>query len=205
MATVKFNEGTKNETKLDLQDGEEVIFVRPSKNAMFRVIPGGCLFFLHPGKTWVVEMVITNKRLVTIPMPPNKKNYEIESYYFKDMASARATPLNVDTMADFAVRMNEGGSSKYLEGGTFRLRATVGRIFAIGAKGLANDLVNTINEQGDAARTDLNRNQAVLSGASHYTAIKTKASKVDHSKEGHLQIRNFLVDLINECIEAANK
>jgi hypothetical protein len=206
MVTVKFNEGTKKETKLDLQDGEEIIFVRPPKNTMFRNIPTGCLSIFTGGKTWIVEMVITNKRLVTIPIPPNKKNFEIESYYFKDMASAKSKQsVNEGSFADFSVSMNTGGSSKYLEGGVFRLRATVGKIFLNAAKELGNELVNTINEQGDATRTDLNRNQALLSGASHYTAIKTKASKMDHSKSGHQQVRNYMVDLINECIEAANK
>jgi hypothetical protein len=206
MATVKFNEGTKKETKLDLQDGENIIFVRPPKNTMFRDIPGGCLFFLHPGKKWIVELVITNRRLVTIPIPPNKKNFEIESYYFKDMTSAKQKKsVDEGGFANFSVSMNTGGSSKYFEGGTFRLRATLGKALFNAAKDIANDLGNQFSQMNAMIQTQSNQMTAKDRGDRYYMEIKAKVSKTDFSKSGHQQVRNYMVDLINECTEAANK
>jgi hypothetical protein len=206
MATVKFNEGTKKETKLDLLEGEEVIFVRPPKNTMYRIIPGGCLFFLNPGKNWGIEFVVTNKRLVTIPMPPNKKNYEIESYYFKDMASAKETKSPApDKMAEFSVRMNQGGSSKYLEGGNFRLMSTMGKALLNFAKDMGTSFANQFAETNAMMQTTSNKIEAESRGDRYYTEIKAKASKTDFSKSGHFQICNYMVELINECIKAANK
>jgi hypothetical protein len=81
MATVKFDEGEKFETSLNLEEGEGVIFVKPPKSRMERSIG-------NPTRQWTVTLVITNKRVVSIPQPPNKKNYLVESFYFKDITNA---------------------------------------------------------------------------------------------------------------------
>ena len=87
---------------MDLEEGEDVIFVKPLKNKTERVLGF---------KVWTVTIVITNKRLVTIPQPPNKKNIQTESFYYKDISAAKRkaamTCSGEDTNALFSINMKE--------------------------------------------------------------------------------------------------
>jgi hypothetical protein len=215
MATVKIHEGTKNETSLDLQDDEGVIFVCPQKNLIWRNIPAGCLFFLHPGKKWKANLVITSKRLITIPLPPNKKNFAVESYYFKDMTKAKAVSQQQASqeaaMAVFSVSMKPGGNSSFLEGGQFWvcMESNLKNLFTAFKAHEAEDNARNagVYNAGFALMDEGHYTQKSID--KYYAAIekraKEKAASMDFSKAGHAQIRDCIVDLINTCVEEVNK
>ena len=94
-----------------MEDGEGVIFVKPPKNLIARAIGV---------KTWNVTAVLTNKRLVVIPQPPNKKNMQFESYYYKNIESAGKYDMGGEygtennSMAFFSIYMKSNtGNSKF--------------------------------------------------------------------------------------------
>jgi len=226
MATVKFHEGTKFETSLDLENDEDVIFVRPLKNRMMRIIPPGCLRGLlniitlgiinifKPSKNRYINLVITNKRLVTIPIPPNKKKCMVESYYFKDISGIReiaATKDDEGGSAAFSINMKSGGNSKYDEGGEFRI------FMALSAKNIFNAAKLLGKEIGDGLgkglaehvadnQTYANKLEAERTGASHYIKVSPQfieAAKIDFSDSDFNQIRDFIMELVEQGIEAA--
>ena len=239
MATVKFDEGTKFETSLNLEQGEGVIFAKPAKNRMDRMIPPGCLKGLltiitlgiinifKPNKNWKINLVITDRRLITIPMPPNKRNFAVESYYFKDMSGIKAIALKEEeavSLAKFIVSMNQGGNSRYEEGGEFwiHMAVTAKNIFNVAklaGKQIGTGLANQMEQSGAIiqahAMTDESRAQAEASGASTYTeyspnfaamekAAKARATSMDFSKSDHNQLRDYIIELVENGIKLAN-
>ena len=217
MATVKFDIGEKFETSLDLQDGEGVIFVRHTKNKLIRNMGS---------KVWDINLVITNKRLVIIPIPPNKKNKPVESYYFKEMSEAVAVKgAYADSgtrQANFIIKMKSKGESSYVEGGEFWVWMPVNAfsVFRYAFKAIFEgfkDMAATAAAHAQAeAATDASIEKAQATGASHYTQYspnyaalekeaKERAANMDFSKESHSKVRDYIVDLINVCVKDANK
>jgi len=237
MATVKIHEGTKLETPLNLEDGEGIIFVQPKANRMQRFYHSGCLMALltiitlgiisifKPTKRWYINLVITDKRLITIPTLPNKRNFEVESYYFKDMVRIKdVTESKEDEMkmAAFTINMKKGGNSKYEEGGEFWIHGapTVGKfVKGIGGGILSGlgDVAGQIVAQGAAAdKTAESRRYAEATGASTYTeysvdygamekAAKARMANVDTSNMDHNLVRDCIFELVEKGIELANK
>ena len=226
MATVKFHEGTKFETSLSLEDNENVIFVRPLKNKMMRIIPPGCLRGLlniitlgiinifFPSKTRYINLVVTDKRLVTIPTPPNKKKSIVESYYFKDISGVRevaATGDDAGGSAAFSINMKSGGSSKFDEGGEFRvfMAATAKNILNIArlaGNQISDGLGKGLAEHVADNQTYANKLEAERTGASHYMKVSPQfiaAAKMDFSDSDFTQIRDFIMELVEQGIEAA--
>jgi len=217
MATVKFDEGTKFETSLNLEEGEGVIFVRHTKNKLIRNMDS---------KVWDINLVITNNRLVIIPVPPNKKNKQVESYYFKEMSEAVAVKgAYADSgtrQANFIIKMKQTNKSSYIEGGEFWVWMSVNffsvflYMFRAIFEGI-KDMAATAAAHAEAeAATDASIEKAKATGASSYTqyspnyaalerAAKDRATNMDFSKESHTKIRDYIVDLINTCVEDANK
>ena len=211
MATVKFDEGTKIETSLDLEDGEVIIFVKPPKNLIARNVGF---------KTWNVTAIITNKRLVTIPQPPNKKNYAVESYYFKDIASAnqeRAASKSQEAMwGFFSISMKSKGNSSFMEGGKFMVRMDLGLMSFLKSFKAEIDEGSVLAKQSWAIysadmQTRENYSKAQSSGASHYVEVSPNLSKIaadaqnkDYSKFGHNQIRDYIISLVNQCVATVN-
>jgi len=216
MATVKFHEGTKNETSLNLEDGEGVVFVRPEKNSIWRTIGT---------KYWYVNLVITDKRLVTIPLPPNKNNRQVESYFFEDISGIKATPQQDKSqeasMADFAISMKGGGKSSYAEGGVFTIRMVMSffKIFGMLSKrvgtGMANEFEKSNAQMQAYHKTMESQANARATGASTYTeyspnfaamdkAAKARAENEDFSKAGHSKMRDYIVDVVSHCVAISN-
>ena len=218
MATVKFHEGTKIETSLDLEDGEGVIYSRPPQNGIYR----------NKGmtKTWEINLVLTDRRLVTIPVPPNKKSKQVESYYYKDIASISAKAAHSKDVeaiwAYFVINMKNGGNSKYEEGGTFDIRMVMNAknfltslISSFKASDAAGPQYNGFAEYAAEGKTDASRAHAEATGASHYTVYspnyakmqkeaEAKVAAMDFSKMEHNQIRDIIIDLVNQYVEIAN-
>ena len=226
MATVKFDEGTKFETSLNLEDGEGIIYARPLKCGMYRHIPGGCLLLGKTSKGWRINLVITDRRLVTIPTPPNKKNFPVESYYFKDMSSAKTVPVYTKSVeaiwAYCCINMKSGVNLPFNASGQIHIRQemTAKNMLTAWKASVAESNANGPQYNGFAeyaasGRTDSSRAYAEATGASHYTeyspnyakmqqAAQAKVAGMDFSKMGHNQIRDIIVDLVNQYVEIAN-
>jgi hypothetical protein len=227
MATVKIQEGTKKETSLELEDGEGVIFVVPIENNVMRFIAGGCLFFLKPSKVWYVNLVITDKRLIAIPVPPNKKNYKVESYYFKDMDDiVEREQSNEEAMsqAKFGLKMKQGGNSTYENDGGFSGDFTIIGKRTIGklVKGVGGGIVKGLSDQFEKsnamiqaqAKTMESKAQAEATGAATYTeyspnyaamekAAKARIDTIDTSNSDHFIMRDCVFHLVYAGMEVA--
>jgi hypothetical protein len=229
MATVKFHEGTKFETKLDLEDEETVLFVKPAKSKVYRFIEDGCLMGLltvitlgiirifKPTRRWLANIVLTNKRLVTIPIPPNKRKMPVESFYFTEISEAKVIPPTdkehgETAFAMFGINLKSGAKSSCLDGGQFWVYMTwdvqgfknFGKALL---KKLGASAMDMANEAGAVMQTKLNYDEAVASNKKYYkvvTAVKTKVEAGDCSNLGHVELRDFLVELVNDCAQAAN-
>jgi len=229
MATIKFHEGTKFETKLDLEDEETVLFVKPVKSKIYRHIQDGCLMGLltvitlgiirifKPTRQWMANIVLTNKRVVTIPIPPNKKKMPVESFYFNEISEAKIIPpadkeTGETAFAMFGINLKSDAKSSCLDGGEFWVYMTwdaqgflnAGKLLL---KKLGASAMDMANEAGAMAQTQLNYDEAVASNKKYYNvvkAVKTKVEAGDCSKFGHVELRDFLIELINDCAQAAN-
>ena len=213
MATVKIHEGTKIETSLDLQDDEGVIFVSPEKNKLWRFVPLGCF---KGNKNRQVNLVITSKRVITVPTPPNKKNYEVESFYWKDIAKAReiamSTKEDAAKFADFAINMNPGQTSSSSEGGTFRMYMKMSLGNVLKAMSAWNSEVDAKNASVYGASLRMAKGEDYVytkASLDKYYANMAKqaqerAKSLDFSKADHNQTRDYIVALINDCVEEAN-
>jgi len=212
LATVKFDEGTKKETSLDLLDGEGIVFVNPSTNSVWRSIGM---------KYWYITLVITNKRVATIPLQPNKKNYPVESFYYKDIEGAyesqQTTKESENNFSDFYIHLNKGGNSTYVEHkndyGIFTIRKEMS------AKNIIKDLLGELFKPNAAVaatlamtKTQASREEAISRGESHYTVFTPNYAKIandaknkDYSKMAHNVMRDQIVELINQCAEEAKK
>ncbi|MCL2800555.1 MAG: hypothetical protein FWD28_02180 [Treponema sp.] len=218
MAMVKFYEGTKVETSLDLENGESVIFVKPPKNLLARVVGS---------KYWDATVILTNSRMAVIPLPPNKKNMQIESFYYKDIKSIDAIEADdasqASAWASFSIEMKDGGKSSYQEGGQFDIRMEMNLL------NFAKSFIAEINVASSkdpnagiglammeaSAKTDASRAHAEATGASHYTAYspntakmqqaaRDRAANMDFSKAGHTAVRDYIVDIVSQCAQLAN-
>ena len=212
MATVKIHEGTKHETPLDLQDDEGIIFISPEKNNLLRVVPLGCF---KGNRNRLINLVITSKRVITIPTPPNKKNYPVESFYWKDIASAKEKKANdaadASRFAYFYINMKQGQTSSSTEGGEFWIR------MAMTAGNLLKSL-KTMHEVTSAENAALMGAQLAAFDRGHYTdksidkyyanmakQAKDRAANLDFSKADHNQIRDYIVNVINDCVAEVAK
>ena len=206
MATVKIHEGTKIETSLDLQDDEGVIFVSPEKNKLWRFVPLGCF---KGNKNRQVNLVITSKRVITVPTPPNKKNYEVESFYWKDIAKARIIEPSQEslraTWAYFAIDTKPGQTSSSQDRGQFNIRVTMtlGNLFKAFNSGSDNGTAARM--MGTAAGWDSKYTASSLDR--YYSAMSKRANertKALNDKSDHQQVCSTIVALINDCVEEAN-
>jgi hypothetical protein len=206
MATVKIHEGTKFETSVDLQEDEGIIFVVPEKNRFARMVSLGCT---KGTKIYYGNLVITDKRVITIPHPPNKKNYPADSYYFKDIADAKAVKQAQASQeagaAQFAINMKPGQTSSCTEYGTFYIYA------AMTVKNFLN-VMSAASDEKAAKDAKLSFFGEAVMGESiskktfdmRARAIK-RANNLDFSSAGHAKIRDYIVDLINDCAAEAAK
>jgi hypothetical protein len=210
MATVKFDEGTKRETTLDLEDGESVIFVKPFKNTAARAIGM---------KIWGITIILTDRRLVTIPVPPNKKDIPIESYYYKNIDNAykykALDKTEDDTAAFFAINMKSDiGNSKFEN-----KKGDNGYFMIMMEKTAKNFLVALINDIIRSDAKNPNRNAGVKAmDYSYYTAksvdkyyaamdkaAKDRAANLDVVNGGQVPLRDYFVDVTNIFVAEVNK
>jgi hypothetical protein len=224
MAAVKFDEGTKFETSLELEEGEGIIFAKPPKNRMDASVDDGCLMALltvitlgiirifKPIKRWRTNFVITNKRVVAIPQPPNKKGFPVESYYFKDIYNVRAEEYGSkqsDRMVYSHFVINMKASSSYKEPRKFMIQMIMSaknilKMIGQTASEQANDFGNQLASYNAQLQTQLNKDEAIRTGASHYIEVIHKVQKMNFSKTSVEDIRDFIIEIINDCIAAAN-
>jgi hypothetical protein len=229
MKTVKFDEGKKCETSFDFDDDEVIIF-GPVENTTYRFIHEGCLkalltiatmfiiLFFWPTKRWVANFILTSKRLVSIPLPPNKKNYPVESFYFTDIVKAYVVeptdPKRGErSSAQFGLRMKNDAVVAFKGEQQFWVWAKVNaKYFANMAKQLVNQvgtgMLNQLNESADMIQTQHNKDEAEKRGDKSYEVVKTAKYKLEamgNSDVDHIQIRNFFIDMINECVSIVNK
>jgi hypothetical protein len=204
MATVKIHEGTKFETTVDLQDDEGIIFIVPSKHRFARMVSLGCT---KGTKLYYGNLVITDKRVITIPHPPNKKNYPADSYYFKDIAGARAVKQAQASQeaaaAEFTINMKPGQTSSCTE---------IGKSYIYYEVNLKNFLTAMSAASDEKAAKDAKLSffgEAVMGESvgkktfdMRARAIK-RANNLDFSSAGHAKIRDYIVDLINDCAAEA--
>jgi hypothetical protein len=207
MATVKFDEGTKFETSLDLEDGEGIIFVKPPKNLIARS---------NGMKTWNVTLILTSKRLVGIPQPPNKKNIQVESYYYKDIISANVkkneNASEASTWSFFTINVKDGGSSSYLKHPNaffmVRMEMSVLNIIKsfIAEKKEMDAKYGHITSAGLQAmdRAHYTEKSVDKYYARQHEIAKERAAGMDFSNAGHAQIRDYIVDVVNQYVEIAN-
>jgi len=212
MATVKFDEGTKKETSLNLEDGEGVIFVKPPKNLIARAIGV---------KTWNVTVVLTNRRLVVIPQPPNKKNMQVESYYYKDIESAGKYDMGGEygtennAMAFFSIYMKSNtGNSKFEnkkgDNGYFMLRMEMNAMnfIKVFIEGLIEADAKNPNRNAGFKALDY-QTYTAASVDRYYAAMdnaaKQRAANMDFSNTGHVQMRDYIIDVVNAFVEEINK
>ena len=214
MATVKFDEGKKFETSMDLEEGEGLLFVRPPKN----------LILQRDKKNCQINLVITNKRVVTIPYPKFAKKYPAISYYFNDIKSVNSYDASEASQqasyAAFEIITKSGKNSGAEIWVTYEFNLlNLLKIFSV--YNAEQDAKNPWATSGLAvfnatAATVASKAEAERTGASHYTeyspnyakmaeAAKARASGMDFKKAGHTQIRDYIVDLIDKCIEEENK
>ena len=212
MATVKIHEGTKHETPLDLQNDEGVIFVCPAKNLVKRNVSQGCF---KGNKQWIANLVITNKRVITIPQPPNKKNYQVESFYWKDITSAKTISAQqaseAASLAKFSISMKQGQTSSCSEGGEFWV------CYAVTLKNFLN-IAKASHAETSAENAAIMGAQFAAFDRGHFTdksiekyyanmaqQAKDRAANMDFSKADHNQIRDYIVNVINDCVAEAAK
>jgi len=232
MATVKIHEGTKFETPLDLQDDEGIVFAVPLKNKVMRNINPGCLWtFLTLVTLGIIlifvpkarpkrvngNFVLTNKRIVVIPRPPNKKNDPVESFYWKDISKAKAISQykksNEVAMGQFDLYLIPGRNPQYPKGEVLNFF-----IFAEAS------LKNLMTQMSAAAAENAAANAAVMGATmrsfdegvytsksldKYYAAMekraKDRAKNLDFSSADHNQMRDYIVDVINGCVEEFKK
>ena len=232
MATVKIHEGTKFETPLDLEDDEGIVFVVPEKNRIRLTVNPGCLWqllwFLTLGiicifvpkarnRQWNVNFVLTNKRVIIIPCPPNKKGNPVESFYWKDIVRARAQKtVDKSQAAAFAIlnimlkdgsvpeNFPSGDIQFYLSMEMTRENIRAAREAARIENAAKNATQNSIIGQswGDGVYTQKSMDK-------YYAAMekraKDRAANMDFSSADHNQMRDYIVDVINDCVDEANK
>ena len=226
MAIVKFDEGTKKETSLELEDDEVIIWVKSPKNAMQTNVDDGCLMgfltiitlgiirIFKPTKYWGTNLVITSKRVVSIPQPPNKKNYPAESYYYnKDFGTIKAQAVGTkqsDRMVNAAMNIYFGPNSSYKDSRKIiiQMEMSAKNIFKLvgqmGKEGLS-DIGNSLGQYNAQLQSYHNKLDAESSGAMYYKEITHKAEKLaqgDTSIEG---LRDAIIEIIDDCIEASKK
>jgi len=218
MASIKFDEGTKFETSMNLEEGEGLLFVRPPKNLILNSDKKNCQ----------INLVITNKRIVTIPYPKFSGKYSEVSFYFKDIKSVQAqrgyTKTDESSSADFSITLKEAANKTNCSGDIIKVT------MAMGIMNLFKSLMTNIREVeannpainsglavfNASAQTAANKAEAERTGASSYMAVspnyakiandaKAKLAGMDFSKAGHTQIRDYIVDLIEKCMEEENK
>jgi|GEM_PF-4276937 len=226
MATVKFHEGTKFPTSLDLESDESIIWVRPEKNAMGTYIADeGCLKYLlvfatfgiyaifKPSKAWANNLVITTKRVVSIPIPPNKKKWPVESYYYKDITSVKPEAVGQkesDRMQNAAMVLNFNPNSEYKHPRKItismerNLKNTL-KVLGQGAIEGLNDLGNSLGEYNASQKSYHNKLEAESSGASHYKEVTFKAQKLAQSDTDIEGFRDAIIEIIYGCKEASEK
>jgi hypothetical protein len=229
MKTVKIHEGTKFEIALDLEADENVLFVKPVKSKTYRYIQDGCLMrflalitlgiirIFKPTRQWMAHIVLTNKRLVTVPIPPNKKKMPVESFYFTEISRAKVIPptdpkTGETAFAMFDIDLKPDASSSCLDGGQFWVYMTWDatgflNFFKTLLNRIGTGMVNQMNESMAPLQTQWNKDEAIAKGDKYYkvvTAVKYKIEAADCSKFGHVGMRDFLIELINDCAAAAN-
>jgi len=226
MATIKFDEGTKKETSLELEEGEAIIWAKPPKNAMVVRVDDGCLMSIlafitlgilrifKPVKQWGTNFVITTKRVVVIPLPPNKKKYPAESYYYdKDFGSIKAENVGSkqsDRMVNAAMNIYFGPNSSYKDSRKIfiQMQMSAKNIFKVvgqmGKEGL-NDLSNSLGDYNAMLQTNSNRNEAETWGLSKYKEVTYKAQKLSQGDTSIEGLRDAIIEIIGDCIEASKK
>jgi hypothetical protein len=222
MATIKINEGTKFETPVDLEDGEGIIFVHPHKNRMWQSIDQGCLmsllglvtlgiiYIFKPKQRWQISFVLTNKRIVAIPVPPNKKQNPVSSYYYKNIINAKrsnqAKKSDEARIADLYITLSGKGNQVTYRVG---MALTAGNIFSSfkadiiegeARNASVRSATSATFDQGIYTQQSIDKYYAAME-----KAAKDRAANMDFSKAGHAQILDYIVDVINSCVEEAKK
>jgi hypothetical protein len=227
MKTVKFDEGKKFETSFDFDDDEVIIFGPVENNTVrfnadmlqscLTILTLGIILIFKPAKTWKATFVLTNKRLVSIPLPPNKKNWPAESFYYKDILKANVVKptdekMGEKTNATFGLIMKSGVKLPVSGDPQFTIWAKMNaKYWANAAKMLANQvgtgMANQFNEAAAMSQTYQNKLEAEAKGDRYYqvvNAAKIKLENMGSSDAGHVEIRNFFIELINECVKIVN-
>jgi hypothetical protein len=167
-----------------------------------------------PIKHWKATFVLTNKRLVSIPLPPNKKNWPAESFYYKDIVKAHVVKptdqkMGEKTNATFGLILEKDAQTAFKGDNQFNIWAKMNaKYWANAAKMLANQvgtgMMNQLNESNDMIQTQQNEMEARAKGDKYYEVVKTAKIKLENmgsSDAGHVQIRDFFIDLINDCVK----
>jgi len=232
MATVKIHEGTKHETPLDLEDDEGIVFVVPAKNYVLRIVTPGCLYQLLQvvtlgiicifvkearNKQWYASFVITNKRIIVIPRLPNKKNDPVESFYWKDIVHAKSVKAQKQSdaagRAEFSVTIKAGANHDYPKGELIQFylcaEASLKTAFNVMKAAHAENAAANAAVMGATMRTFDEGVYTSKSLDKYYAAMekraKDRAANLDFSKADHSQMRDYIVDVINDCVDEVNK
>jgi len=208
MATVKFREGKKEETSFNVPDDEGIIYVSPDKNAMTRFIPLGCF---KGNKIFWMGLIITSKRIIAVPLAPNKKNYPVESLYWKDIVGAKAVKQQQASdeaaHAVFTLNMNtpwEGGQFWVSMEMTVKnwLKVASAAAAEQNAKNHASGVYSGLQAMDSVYYTQKSVDKYWDTMAKR---ANDRAKNMDFSNAGHAQIRDFIVDVINDCAAEAAK
>jgi len=211
MATVKFDEGTKKETSLELKDGESVVYVNLGNVRIARRFPSDAKKWYHS------TFVITNKRVAVISQPINKKSYALESFFYKDIDSAEVEEgdnRTAEYYSFFRIHMKSKTESTHLEEGAFTIdmKMNVLDYIMLFAKRMSETNVpSPLAIMNAQAKTDESRAHAEATGASTYTEYspnfaanaKGKPGNLNYSNSKHNKLRNQLLGEINSRVEGA--
>jgi hypothetical protein len=197
------------ETSLELEQDEVIIYADvPNVRTL---IPSGFL-----SKNYLTNIAVTNKRVVSIPHP-NKKDYAVQSWYYnKDITGAKTGEVDPNgTYAQFHLT-TKPATDQY-----FMMTASTGkqlaRVLGAFAKDLGAGMMQQLNQQqASQARSNAENagswksraawsNSAANSEAWAKMWENAQGEGSNFSGEQFVQQRDYLVDLINQCIAEAAK
>jgi hypothetical protein len=206
----KFDFG--DQTSFDLEDGEFVVFASTTKDKMNQEIQLG-RWELDNSKTYYrISCAITNKRVVTVPYPPNKKNKTQESIYYSQMKGLEE--IKRENFGNFYISTNEG--SYFFNIGVamnaLNIFKLVGSFMSSSAKEMAIETAKDgshVRHQGAVDQGEsFSKHQAAYNkdAAEYDKMIEEARSRMGDSTLGKVYKWNdFLVSLITQCMEKAKK
>jgi len=156
-------------------------------------------------KKWQVNIAVTNKRVVCVPIPPNPKNFPVESFYYSKIKVVETSKAKIE------VERNKANFWLEDDGGyrNFSFIAKGGFLKAFKAQ-RENLLANSFGGWVDSAISGCDKKYSEIF-AEIKEKVHTPPTILDHSRNvtrdmdymaffmEHIQQRDFLFLLINMC------